>query len=34
MTQPEMAGDIETLTQRYRECMFSRMVMAGHGLTR
>lgn len=30
MTQPEMAGDIETLAQRYRECMFSRMVMAGH----
>lgn len=30
MTQPEMAGDIETLTQRYWECMFSRMVMVGH----
>ena len=29
-TQPEMAGDIETLTQRYWECMFSRMVMVGH----
>ena len=30
MTQPETAGDIETLTQRYWECMFSRMVMVGH----
>ena len=30
MTQPEMASDIETLTQRYWECMFSRMVMVGH----
>lgn len=30
MTQPELAGDIETLTQRYWECMFSRMVMVGH----
>lgn len=30
MTQPEMAGDIETLTQRFWECMFSRMVMVGH----
>lgn len=30
MTQPEIAGDIETLTQRYWECMFSRMVMVGH----
>ena len=30
MAQPEMAGDIETLTQRYWECMFSRMVMVGH----
>lgn len=30
MTQPEMAGDIETLTQRYWECMLSRMVMLGH----
>ena len=30
MTQPEMAGDIETLTQRYWVCMFSRMVMVGH----
>lgn len=28
--QPEIAGDIETLTQRYWECMFSRMVMVGH----
>ena len=30
MTQPEMAGDVETLTQRYWECMFSRIVMVGH----
>lgn len=30
MTQPEVAGDIETLTQRYWECMFSRIVMVGH----
>ena len=30
ITQPEVAGDIETLTQRYWECMFSRMVMVGH----
>jgi len=30
MTQSEIAGDIETLTQRYWECMFSRMVMVGH----
>lgn len=30
ITQPEIAGDIETLTQRYWECMFSRMVMVGH----
>lgn len=30
MTQPEMAGEVETLTQRYWECMFSRMVMVGH----
>ena len=30
MTQPEMAGDIETLTQRYWENMLSRMVMVGH----
>lgn len=28
--QPEIAGDTETLTQRYWECMFSRMVMVGH----
>ena len=28
--QPEIAGDIETLMQRYWECMFSRMVMVGH----
>lgn len=30
MTQPEIAGDIETLTQRYWECMLSRIVMVGH----
>lgn len=30
MTQPEITGDVETLTQRYWECMFSRMVMVGH----
>lgn len=30
MTQPEITGDIETLTQRYWECMLSRMVMVGH----
>lgn len=30
MTQPEVSGDIETLTQRYWECMLSRMVMVGH----
>ena len=28
-TQPEVAGDIETLTQRYWENMLSRMVMVG-----
>ena len=30
ITQPEIAGDIETLTQRYWECMLSRIVMVGH----
>lgn len=30
MTQPEIAGDIETLTQRYWENMLSRIVMVGH----
>lgn len=30
MSQPEVAGDIETLTQRYWECMLSRIVMIGH----
>lgn len=30
ITQPEVAGDIETLTQRYWECMLTRMVMVGH----
>ena len=29
MTQPEIAGNIETLTQRYWENMLSRMVMVG-----
>lgn len=29
ITQPEVAGNIETLTQRYWECMLSRMVMVG-----
>ena len=30
MTQPDIAGDIETLTQRYWENMLSRIVMVGH----
>lgn len=30
MTQPEVAGNIETLTQRYWEAMLSRMVIVGH----
>ncbi len=30
ITHPEMAGSIETLTQRYWECMYSRCVMLGH----
>jgi len=30
ITEPEIAGNIETLTQRYWECMLSRMVMVGH----
>lgn len=30
MTQPEAAGDIETLTQRYWETMLSRIVIVGH----
>ena len=29
ITQPEIAGNIETLTQRYWECMLSRIVMVG-----
>lgn len=29
ITNPELAGDIETLTQRYWECMLSRIVMVG-----
>lgn len=30
MTHPEIAGNIETLTQRYWEAMLSRMVIVGH----
>lgn len=30
MTHPELAGDVETLTQRYWEAMLSRMVIVGH----
>lgn len=30
ITHPEVAGNIETLTQRFWECMLSRMVMVGH----
>ena len=30
ITHPEEAGGIETLTQRYWECMLSRIVMVGH----
>lgn len=30
MTQPEIAGGVETLTQRYWENMLSRIVMVGH----
>ncbi len=30
ITQPDVAGDVETLTQRYWECMLTRMVMVGH----
>lgn len=30
ITEPEKAGDIETLTQRYWENMLSRIVMVGH----
>lgn len=29
-TNPELGGNVETLTQRYWECMLSRMVMVGH----
>lgn len=29
ITHPELAGNIETLTQRYWECMFSRCLMVG-----
>ena len=29
-TNPELAGNIETLTQRYWECMLSRCIMIGH----
>ena len=30
VTEPETAGGIETLTQRYWECMLSRILMVGH----
>lgn len=30
ITEPETAQDIETLTQRYWECMLSRILMVGH----
>lgn len=30
VNQPEIAGDIETLTQRYWECMLSRVIIIGH----
>lgn len=30
ITQPEMAQGLETLTQRYWECMLSRILMVGH----
>lgn len=30
MTQPDVAGNVETLTQRYWEAMSSRMVIVGH----
>ena len=30
ITQPDVAGGIETLTQRYWECMLSRCLMIGH----
>lgn len=30
VTEPEMAQGIETLTQRYWECMLSRILMVGH----
>jgi hypothetical protein len=30
ITEPDIAGGIETLTQRYWECMLSRIVMVGH----
>lgn len=30
VTEPDTAGGIETLTQRYWECMLSRIVMVGH----
>ena len=30
ITEPDTAGGIETLTQRYWECMLSRIVMVGH----
>lgn len=30
ITNPEFSGGLETLTQRYWECMLARMVMVGH----
>lgn len=30
MTNPQQAGSVETLTQRYWECMFSRSLIYGH----
>ena len=30
MSVPEMAGDVETLTQRYWECMLSGTLIVGH----
>lgn len=30
MTHPEHAGDVETLTQRYWECMLSKCIIIGH----
>lgn len=30
VTHPEVAGQVETLTQRYWECMYSRSILVGH----